>query len=183
MLLYGLALRHGWGIRQNPSEAVKWFRKAIGPTIDASPLQTLLEGDVSTNLQKELINNITVEVDTSNSKTGQANGKIKKAQIALALYELGMCYLNAWGIEKNEDLALRCFELAGGMGDVDALCEAASLWMHNGPRRKKNLQRAAKLYRTAGEHGASMVSNSWIYKDKYMVNEEADPKRDKKKKK
>lgn len=177
MLLYGLALRHGWGIRQNPAEAVKWLRKAIGPTIDTHSLDDVLRNDVTQDLQDIL------SKDIFEQKPVAGSGKVKKAQIALALYELGMCYLNSWGIEKDEDLALRCFELAGGMGDMDALCEAASLWMKNGPKgRKKNLQRAAKLYRTAGEKGASMVSNSWIYKDKYMVGEDG-KKGDKKKKK
>lgn len=176
MLLYGLALRHGWGIRQNPAEAVKWLRKAIGPTIDSNSLEDVLKSDVTKNLEEKLFK------DNTQQGTPGAK-KVKKAQIALALYELGMCYLNSWGIEKDEDLALRCFELAGNMGDVDALSEAASLWMHNGPKgRKKSLQRAAKLYRSAGEKGASMVSNSWIYKDKYMVGEDK-KKGDKSKKK
>lgn len=174
MLLYGLALRHGWGIRQNPTEAVKWLRKAIGPTIDSNSLEDVLKNDVTRNLQEKVFNNTTQE-------GAPGTKKVKKAQIALALYELGMCYLNSWGIEKDEDMALRCFELAGSMGDMDALCEAASLWMHSGPKgRKKNLLRAAKLYRQAGEKGASMVSNSWIYKDKYMVDEDDGKKKKKK---
>lgn len=156
MLLYGLALRHGWGIKQNPGEAAKWLRRVIGPTIDGYSLDDVLKPETTKNLQVALFNT-------------SAPTKVKKAQIALALYELGMCYLKSWGVEKDEEMALRCFELAGSMGDVDGLSEAAGLWMHSGPKgRKKNLLRAAKLYRTAGEKGANMVSNSWIYKDKYM---------------
>lgn len=167
MLLYGLALRHGWGIRQNPGEAVKWLRKAIGPTIDNKSLEDVLNSDVTKNIQNEIF-----KAASSEEAAPGGPKKVKKAQVALALYELGMCYLNSWGIEKDEDMALRCFEVAGSMGDVDALSEAAGLWMHNGPKgRKKNLIRAAKLYRTAGEKGANMVSNSWIYKDKYMGEE------------
>lgn len=156
MLLYGLALRHGWGIRQNPGEAAKWLRKVIGPTIDGYSLEDILKPEVTKSLQESLLN-------------ASAASAVKKAQIALALYELGQCYVNSWGVEKDEDMALRCFELAGSMGDVDALNEAAGLWMKNGPKgRKKNLMRAAKLYRTVGEKGGSTVSNSWIYKDKYL---------------
>lgn len=174
MLLYGLALRHGWGIRQNPEEAFKCLRKAIGPTVDNNSLEDLLKNNVSQDLQDKLMR------DASEASSDKGKGRVKKAQIALALYELGMCYLNSWGVYKDEDMALRCFELAGSMGDVDALCEAASLWMKNGPKgRKKNLQRAAKLYRTAGEKGASMVSNSWIYKDKYMDDDEGKKKKKK----
>lgn len=159
MLLYGLALRHGWGIRQNAGEAVKWLRSAIGPAINTKSLDEVLDSELSQQIQNE--------INKQNSTSGAK--KVNKAQIALALHELGMCHLKAWGTDKDEDMALRCFEVAGSMGDADALSEAAALWMRSGPKgRKKNLMRAAKLYRAAGERGASMVSNSWIYKDKYM---------------
>lgn len=175
MLLYGLALRHGWGIKQNPVEAFKWLRKAIGPAIENESFEAALKNDLGQTLQDKLL-----AKDLTSSTGGGAPGqnKFKKARIAAAMYELGMCYLNSWGTEKDEEMALRCFELAGNMGDCDALCEAASLWMKNGPKgRKKDLQRAAKLYRTAGEKGANMVSNSWIYKDKYMGDEAKDKKK------
>lgn len=175
MLLYGLALRHGWGIKQNPVEAFKWLRKAIGPAIENESFEAALKNDLGQTLQDKLL-----AKDLTSATSGGAPGqnKFKKARIAAAMYELGMCYLNSWGTEKDEEMALRCFELAGNMGDCDALCEAASLWMKNGPKgRKKDLQRAAKLYRTAGEKGANMVSNSWIYKDKYMGDEAKDKKK------
>lgn len=160
MLLYGLALRHGWGMRQNATEAVKWLRKAMESSLgdNAAPTAGGLPSIIPTE-------------DNQGSK-------IKKAHIGLALYELGMSYLHSWGTEKDEDMALRSFELAGQLGDSDALCEAAALYMHNGPKgRKKDLQKAAKLYREAAERGANMVGQSWIYKDKYMDT------KDKKKKK
>ncbi|KAF5101827.1 hypothetical protein D0Z00_000689 [Geotrichum galactomycetum] len=175
MLLYGLALRHGWGIKQNPVEAFKWLQKAIGPAIEKESLETALKNDLGQALQVKLL-----AKDPATAGTGGTPGqnKFKKARIAAAMYELGMCYLNSWGTEKDEEMALHCFELAGNMGDCDALCEAASMWMKNGPKgRKKDLQRAAKLYRTAGEKGANMVSNSWIYKDKYMGDDAKDKKK------
>ncbi|KAF5102387.1 hypothetical protein DV451_001882 [Geotrichum candidum] len=176
MLLYGLALRHGWGIKQNPVEAFKWLRKAIGPAIEKESLETALKNDLGQALQDKLLAKDPATATGSRSAPGQ--NKFKKARIAAAMYELGMCYLNSWGTEKDEEMALHCFELAGAMGDCDALCEAASMWMKNGSKgRKKDLQRAAKLYRTAGEKGANMVSNSWIYKDKYMGDDAKDKKK------
>ncbi|ANB14389.1 Dsf2p [Sugiyamaella lignohabitans] len=162
MLLYGLSLRHGWGMRQNPTEAVQWLRKAMESTIAEGMFK---DGDFhKSNVSKE---------------GSEDSGKVKKAHIGLALYELGMSYLHSWGIEKDETMALKSFELAGQFGDADALCEAAALYMHNGPKgRKKDLMKAAKLYRKAGELGANMVGQSWVYKDKYME----DSKKDKKKK-
>ncbi|VVT50049.1 uncharacterized protein SAPINGB_P002575 [Magnusiomyces paraingens] len=166
MLLYGLALRHGWGIRKNPESAVEWLLRAIKPILHEYKLEDILQNQNSTERFQAFLS-------SSNDTSTQTGGKIKKTHVSLAFYELGMCYLNAWGIDKDEDLALRCFELAGSLGDPDALSEAARMWMHNGPKgRKKDYMRAAKLYRLAEKNGANVVSNSWIYKDKYMDPDE-----------
>jgi TPR repeat protein len=149
MLLYGLALRHGWGVRQNATEAVQWLRKAMDGSLgEVGLLQGYRNSTTDTSIDE--------------------NKKLKKAHVALALYELGMSYLHSWGIEKDETMALKAFELAGELGDRDALCEAAALYMHNGPKRKKDLMKAARLYREADTLGANMIGESWIYKDKYM---------------
>lgn len=211
MLLYGLALRHGWGIRKNPEAAVSWLKKAIQPILNNYSLEDVLnDEDIAQKFEKYVESSLNNEpknektaatVDPKNNHTegGAAlhstnsnqlssrmvvphsdSGKVKKAQVALALYELGMCYVN----DKEEDLALRCFELAGTLGDADALSEAAQLWMKNGPKgRKKDIQRAAKLYRMAADRGANVVANSWIYKDKYMKEENSKSKSSTKKKK
>lgn len=164
MLLYGLALRHGWGMRKNPTEAIKWLRNAME--------KSLGEMDINTSMYTP--GSRVTQIPISETKSSS----LKKAHIGLALYELGMSYLHSWGTEKDETMALKSFEMAGSLGDTDALCEAASLYMKNGPKgRKKDLQKAARLYRQAGELGANMVGESWIYKDKYMDD------KDKKKKK
>lgn len=157
MLLYGLAVRHGWGMRQNASEAVKWLRKAM-------------ESSLGDNKTFDLKSPSSVlPAIMSDEKQDNKSSSLKKAHIGLALYELGMSYLHSWGTEKDEDMALRAFELAGSLGDSDALCEAAGLYMKNGPKgRKKDLQKAARLYREAADKGANMIGQSWIYKDKYM---------------
>lgn len=157
MLLYGLAVRHGWGMRQNASEAVKWLRKAM-------------ESSLGDNKTFDLKSPSSVlPAIMSEEKQDNKSSTLKKAHIGLALYELGMSYLHSWGTEKDEDMALRAFELAGSLGDSDALCEAAGLYMKNGPKgRKKDLQKAARLYREAADKGANMIGQSWIYKDKYM---------------
>lgn len=156
MLLYGLALRHGWGMRQNPTEAIKWLQTAMEASLKAFDL----EGSASSDTVDKRATTLNLGKDENISKS-------KRSQIALALYELGMSYLHSWGTEKNEPMALRSFEMAGNLGDADALCEAAAMYMHSGPGRKKDMHTAARLYRKAGELGASMVGNSWIYKSKY----------------
>lgn len=173
-LLYGLALRHGWGVRQNAEEAVKWLRKAM-------------EGSIGEELDRQSNKVQEVASTTAGSKHRSTitaisgdDSKIKRAHVGLALYELGMSYLHSWGIGKDEAMALKSFEMAGDLGDTDALCEAASMYMHSGKGRKKDLHKAAKLYRRAGELGADLVGQSWIYKDKYLDDDEK--QKDKKKK-
>ncbi|KAL1977122.1 hypothetical protein VTN31DRAFT_3404 [Thermomyces dupontii] len=154
MLLYALACRHGWGMKPNQREGVQWLRKAV----DSAGLE-LGDGNEETTSGKDA-----------------AEIRARRAQFALALYELGVSHLNGWGIEQDKALALRCFEIAGRWGDADALAEAGYCYAE-GVGCKKDLKKAAKYYRMAAAKGISMVGNSWIYKDKYMSDDESNPPR------
>ncbi|CAN8099094.1 unnamed protein product [Discula destructiva] len=151
MLFYALACRHGWGMRPNPEEAVKWLRKAA----DSAGLE--------------------IAEDENNAKEGQKVDKVetrtRKAQMALSIYELGVSHMNGWGIEQDKTLALRCFEIAGTWGDVDALAEAGFCYTQ-GIGCKKDLKKAARFYRLAEAKGMSMPGNSWIHKPKYDEDED-----------
>ncbi|KAJ5591319.1 hypothetical protein N7450_005291 [Penicillium hetheringtonii] len=148
MLLYALACRHGWGMRSNQQEGVRWLRKAV----DSVGLEMLENPDAP---------------GASKAKELQ---KAYRAQFALSIYELGVSYLNGWGINQDKALALRCFEIAGQWGDVDAMAEAGFCYAE-GVGCKKDMKKAARFYRQAEDNGMSMVGNSWIYKDKYMAEE------------
>ncbi|RDW70789.1 uncharacterized protein DSM5745_08300 [Aspergillus mulundensis] len=151
MLLYALACRHGWGMRPNQQEGVRWLRKAM----DSVGLE--LSGDS----------------DPTVSAKSKELQKQYRAQFALSVYELGVSHLNGWGVEQDKALALRCFETAGRWGDVDALAEAGYCYAE-GVGTKKDMKKAAKFYREAEAKGMSMVGNSWIYKEKYMSDDGPD---------
>jgi TPR repeat protein len=140
MLLYALACRHGWGMRPNQREGVQWLRKAL----DFAMLEAAGDEDPSS---------------TTAARDCQGK-KAWRAQFALSIYELGVSHLNGWGIEQDKALALRCFEVAGHWGDVDALTEAGFCYAE-GIGCKKNLGKAAKFYRMAEQRGVNMVGNSW----------------------
>ncbi|GLI74599.1 hypothetical protein PoHVEF18_002843 [Penicillium ochrochloron] len=150
MLLYALALRHGWGMRPNQQEGVRWLRKAV----DSVGLEMLENPDAP---------------GASKAKELQ---KAYRAQFALSIYELGVSHLNGWGIEQDKSLALRCFEIAGQWGDVDAMAEAGFCYAE-GVGCKKDMKKAARFYREAESKGMSMVGNSWIYKSKYMAEDDS----------
>jgi TPR repeat protein len=139
MLLYALACRHGWGMRPNQAEGVAWLRRAV----DSAGVEFIEDAsnDASHAVSKEQ--------------------KARKAQFALAIYELGMSYMNGWGIPKDKPLAVRCFEIAGSWGDTDALAEAGFCYVQ-GVGCKKDSKKAAEFYRQAAEKGMSMAGNSWF---------------------
>ncbi|PYH49985.1 uncharacterized protein BP01DRAFT_286958 [Aspergillus saccharolyticus JOP 1030-1] len=148
MLLYALACRHGWGMRPNQQEGVRWLRKAV----DSVGLELMDDSNPSIPVRMRELQ------------------KAYRAQFALSIYELGVSHLNGWGIEQDKSLALRCFEIAGQWGDGDALAEAGFCYAE-GIGCKKDLKKAAKFYRQAEAKGINMVGNSWIYKDKYLSDD------------
>jgi TPR repeat protein len=140
MLLYALACRHGWGMRQNEAEGFNWLKKAV----DSAQLE--------------------IAEDEDRTKKGRAldllERKTHKAQFALGIYELGKSYMEGWGVHQDKALALRCFEIAGNWGDADALTEAGYCYAQ-GQGCKKDLKKAARFYRLAESKGASMIGQSW----------------------
>ncbi|KAF4505066.1 hypothetical protein G6O67_007055 [Ophiocordyceps sinensis] len=162
MLLYALACRHGWGMRANQKEGVEWLRKAAEYA------------------------SVEIADDQGRAREGKpANfleSKARKAQFALSIYELGVSHMNGWGIEQDKSLALRCFEIAGSWGDIDALAEAGFCYA-KGVGCKKDLKRSAKFYRMAEAKGMSMVGNSWIHKSKYNEEDHGSSPKEKNKKK
>ena len=136
MLWYGLACRHGWGMRENKAEALQWLRRAV----DSGHLE--------------------IADDEQGQSTDIAKKKQHRAQYAVAIYELGKCYMNGWGAKLDKTLALRCYEIAGNWGDPDALVEAGYCYAQ-GVGCKKDMKKAAKFYRAAEAKGVSMVGNSW----------------------
>ncbi|KAK6338485.1 hypothetical protein TWF730_002548 [Orbilia blumenaviensis] len=145
MLMYALALRHGWGRRANQAEAFTWLRKAAAIA------------------QEEMAS---AEKDPTKPKPTWWESKSMRSKFALMTYELGMSYTNGWGCSEDKATGLRYFEIAANWGDVDALSEAGYAYA-NGQGCKKDLKKSAKYYRMAAENGVSMVGNSWIWKEKY----------------
>lgn len=148
MLLYALACRHGWGMRANQEDGVAWLRKAI----ESSGLEV---ADV-----EQTIANASKGDGKTDPAAKAAERKKRKAQFGLAVYELGISYMNGWGCQKDKPLALQCYEVAGGWGDCDALAEAGYCYTQ-GIGCKKDMKKAATLYRKAADLGMSMAGNSW----------------------
>ncbi|KAF2724966.1 hypothetical protein K431DRAFT_281441 [Polychaeton citri CBS 116435] len=139
-VLYGLALRHGWGIEPNLEQAVQYLSLAASNS-------ALIE-------EKAL------------AESGMRKGGAAKGELVLAIFELANCFRHGWGVKKDAVAARMYYETAANLGDTDAMDEAA--WcLIEGFGGGKDKFRAAQYLRLAEKKGSSQVGNSWIWKDKY----------------
>ncbi|KAJ5124903.1 uncharacterized protein N7515_008728 [Penicillium bovifimosum] len=138
-VLYGLALRHGWGCPPDLERAVTYLSAAAS-------------------------NSAAVEAEAL--RAGMKKGGSAKGELVLAMYELGNCFRNGWGLKKDPAAARQYYETAANLGDTDAMNEVGWCYLE-GFGGKKDKFKAAKYYRLAEENGCPTLGNSWIWKDKY----------------
>ncbi|KAF7722511.1 hypothetical protein EC973_003073 [Apophysomyces ossiformis] len=142
MLLYGISLRHGWGCRANEVTAFQYLQKVAEHSVE------------------ELMHPEDAE------KKSNHCAMASKAELVMAIYELGVSFQQGWGVRKNKAAAFYFFKMAAELGDADAQNETAYCY-HHGLGVKKDLYQAAKLYRLAAAQGRGLMGNSWISKSKY----------------
>ncbi|KAL7798559.1 putative cell cycle inhibitor Nif1 [Trichoderma ceciliae] len=138
-VLYGLALRHGWGCAPDPGRAVHYLTAA------ASNAASVEELAIQAGLKK---------------------GGAAKGELVLAIFELANCFRHGWGIEKDPIAAKQYYETAANLGDPDAMNEIAWCYLE-GYGCKKDKYAAARYYRLAEKAGNKTLGNSWIWKEKY----------------
>lgn len=97
-VLYGLALRHAWGIEANQESAVHYLSLAASNS---------------------------AEVEKLALGAGMKKGGAAKGELVLAMYELANCFRNGWGIKKDPAAAKQYYETAANLGDTDAMNEVA----------------------------------------------------------
>ncbi|KAF2468139.1 HCP-like protein [Lindgomyces ingoldianus] len=97
-VLYGLALRHGWGCEPNVELAITYLSYAASNS---------------------------AEVESLALGAGMKKGGAAKGELVLAMYELANCFRNGWGIKKDAVAAKQYYETAANLGDTDAMNEVA----------------------------------------------------------
>ncbi|KAF1989621.1 HCP-like protein [Aulographum hederae CBS 113979] len=138
-VLYGLALRHGWGCTPNPTLAITYLSSAASNS---------------------------AEIESLALAAGMKKGGSAKGELVLAIFELANCFRQGWGADKDPVAAKQYYETAANLGDTDAMNEVGWCYEH-GFGCKKDKFKAAKYLRLAEEKGSKTVGNSWIWKDKY----------------
>ncbi|KAF8168364.1 hypothetical protein B0H34DRAFT_685197 [Crassisporium funariophilum] len=140
MLMYGLALRHGWGCAKNEKVGFRWLRKAAESAV----------------------------VDLERVRVGgDVDAGAVQTELVLAIYEVGQCYFHGWGVAKDQKMGVSYYTVAARLGDGDAQGDLA-FCLANGKGCKKDKNEAARWYRAAVKQGYSDVGLAWIYKDKYQ---------------
>lgn len=138
-VLYGLALRHGWGVEASPELALTYLSTAASNS---------------------------AAVEAAALTAGSSSGGAAKGELVLAIYELANSFRHGWGVDKDPVAARQYYETAANLGDVDAMVETATCYTEGvgGPKDK---WRAAQYLRRAEKGGRKGVGESWIWKAKY----------------
>lgn len=97
-VLYGLALRHGWGITPEPEKAIHYLSLAASNS---------------------------AAVEQAALASGMTKGGAAKGELVLAIFELANCFRHGWGVKKDPHAARQYYETAANLGDTDAMDEAA----------------------------------------------------------
>ncbi|KAH9043587.1 hypothetical protein EDB84DRAFT_1587266 [Lactarius hengduanensis] len=138
MLMWGLTLRHGWGCPKDEVLGFSWLRRAAEAAVG----------------------------DLEHARTG-IDASAVRGELVLAIYEVGQCFFQGWGVKKDQKMAVSYFQVAAKLGDMDAQQELAFCYA-NGRGCKKDRKEAAKWYRSAVAQGASDVGLAWIHKEKFQ---------------
>ncbi|KAF5314110.1 hypothetical protein D9611_006948 [Ephemerocybe angulata] len=140
MLMWGLTLRHGWGCPKNEKLAFKWLQKAAESAVE--------------------------DLEATRAR-GIKDNSVLQSELILAIYEVGQCFFQGWGVPKDQKMAVSYYTIAAELGDPDAQMDLA-FCLTNGKGCKKDKKAAAKWYRAAIKQGQSDVGLAWVYKDKYQ---------------
>lgn len=90
--------RHGWGCPQDPDLAVTYLSAAASNS---------------------------ASIESQALQAGMKKGGAAKGELVLAIFELGNCFRNGWGVRKDPAAARQYFETAANLGDTDAMNETA----------------------------------------------------------
>lgn len=64
-------------------------------------------------------------IESQALQAGMKKGGAAKGELVLAIFELGNCFRNGWGVKKDPAAARQYFETAANLGDTDAMNEVA----------------------------------------------------------
>ncbi|KAI9709316.1 MAG: hypothetical protein M1820_003436 [Bogoriella megaspora] len=118
-VLYGLALRHGWGCEISPEQAVTYLSLAASNSAD---------------------------IESQALGAGMKKGGAAKGELVLAIFELANCFRHGWGIAKDPEAAKKYYETAANLGDTDAMNEVAWCYLEGFGVKKDKVRTSSYLF-------------------------------------
>ncbi|KNZ58830.1 hypothetical protein VP01_1852g2 [Puccinia sorghi] len=190
MLMWALALRHGWGCPVNTLKALGWLQLSV---------ETLLSELHHAKLEKQhyddhhSLQNTPKDPLLDQYLINEINGI--KSELLLALYELGQCLMYGWGCHRNKYLVNPSWHLSfSKLTNTPHTNSYNQLALFTQKRRynittwqrisatqtrrklaycyevgngvKRSSRNAAKYYRMACAQGIKMMGYQWIWKAK-----------------
>lgn len=120
-IMYGLALRHGWGIPPDPTLAVQYLSAAAASS---------------------------ASIESVALSSGMRKGGAAKGELVLAIYELANSFRHGWGVGKDPVAARKYYETAANLGDTDAMNEVARCY-ETGDGGKKDRVSHSSLFQSS----------------------------------
>lgn len=96
MLMWGLALRHGWGCEKNEKLGFKWLQKAAEHAVE----------DLESSRGGTDVGAVQVSFMTDNYVLSKRYVSFKQTELLLAIYEVGQCFFQGWGVPKDQKMAV-----------------------------------------------------------------------------
>jgi TPR repeat protein len=90
MFMWGLSLRHAWGVERDERAAFWWLRRAAECAVQdmERTTQARPEGGDASDVEKE------------------RDRKAVQSELVLAVYEVGQCFFHGWGVETDKRMAV-----------------------------------------------------------------------------
>ena len=87
-------------------------------------------------------------IESQALQAGIKKGGAAKGELVLAIFELGNCFRNGWGVQKDPAAARQYFETAANLGDTDAMNETAWCYLEGfgGKKDKVRNSLASRCY-------------------------------------
>ena len=168
IVMYSIALRHGWGLPKNETEAVRLLQRAAEMAIlDMDIINaSYSKGSLTRFPAPPLPSASDSPARTMGPDTKSRTKTLITSELIMAIFELAICFKQGWGVKKSKQTAAYYLNLAAQLGDVDAQMEIGECYLR-GEGVKRDKKMAAKWFRQAEKNGARMVSMQWIWKPKY----------------
>ena len=131
-IMFGLALRHGWGVPPDPPRAIQYLSAAAASS---------------------------ASVESAALSSGMKKGGAAKGELVLAIYELANSFRHGWGVKKDAVAARKYYETAANLGDTDAMNEVARCYEVGDGGKKDRVSSVALIFKCMAKDIINEASN------------------------